>query len=261
MRDDSGRVTGVIANTPTGLHAWRASLVVGADGLHSEVAKRVGANITFAGAATAATLYSYWQGLTAAGYEWHFGSRSSVGAIPTNDGAVCVFVSLPAGELSALVRPNVTTGYERILRVRFPAFARRLEGARRLERVRGFGGHRGFMKRAAGPGWALVGDAGYFKDPITAHGITDALRDAELLARAIVAGTADAFVDYAATRHDLSRRLFHVTDRIASFDWTVDELQALHREFSREMSREQRALVELEPLAWVSPSASAPVGA
>ena len=38
-----------------------------------------------------------------------------------------------------------------------------------------------------GPGWALVGDAGYFKDPITTHGITDALRDAELLSDAVLA--------------------------------------------------------------------------
>ena len=54
--------------------------------------------------------------------------------------------------------------------------------------MRGFGGHPGFLKRSTGDGWALVGDAGYFKDPLTAHGITDALRDAELLARAIAAG-------------------------------------------------------------------------
>ena len=50
----------------------------------------------------------------------------------------------------------------------------------------GFAGAHGFMRRPCGPGWALVGDAGYFKDPLTAHGITDALRDAELLARAML---------------------------------------------------------------------------
>ena len=48
---------------------------------------------------------------------------------------------------------------------------------------------KGFLRQAYGPGWALVGDAGYFKDPLTAHGITDALRDAELLANAAAAGT------------------------------------------------------------------------
>ena len=89
-----------------------------------------------------------------------------------------------------------------------------------VEPVRGFGGPSGFIKRSTGPGWALVGDAGYFKDPLTAHGITDALRDAELLARAVVQGTTAAFADYETTRHDLSRRLFEITDEIASFAWT-----------------------------------------
>ncbi len=261
MKDETGRVIGVMANTGDGIRVWRADLVIGADGLHSEVAKRTGASQTVDGQHTAATLFTYWEGMTAAGYEWHYGARGSVGVIPTNNDAVCVFVAIPAADLNAAVRPSVTSGYERLLRHRFPQFAARLEGARQIERVRGFGGHRGFMKRAAGPGWALVGDAGYFKDPLTAHGITDALRDAELLARAVLENTADAFANYATTRHDLSRRLFHVTDRIASFEWTIDELQALHREFSREMSREQSAIAQLEPFAWQLPSVSTPVGA
>src|SRR6266550_1485225 len=79
-------------------------------------------------------------------------------------------------------------------------FNARLDEACRVEPVRGFGGHVGFIKRGTGPGWALVGDAGYFKDPLTAHGITDALRDAELLARAIMKGTIAAFADYEKTR-------------------------------------------------------------
>ena len=126
-------------------------------------------------------------------------------------------------------------------------FDARLDEARQVEPVRGFGGHVGFIKRGAGPGWALVGDAGYFKDPLTAHGITDALRDAELLARAIVQGTTAALADYETTRHDLSRRLFEITDEIASFAWTDSEVQSLHRSFSSEMSREVRALAALEP--------------
>jgi flavin-dependent dehydrogenase len=122
--------------------------------------------------------------------------------------------------------------------------------------VRGFGGHVGFIKRGTGPGWALVGDAGYFKDPLTAHGITDALRDAELLARAISQGTAAAFSDYETTRHELSHRLFEITDRIASFAWTDGEVQGLHRAFSSEMSREVRALAALEPFGYPFPAAS-----
>ena len=67
--------------------------------------------------------------------------------------------------------------------------AEEVAAGRLATRPLAFAGEPGYLRRPAGPGWALVGDAGYFKDPITAHGITDALRDAELLARAVLAGT------------------------------------------------------------------------
>ena len=83
------------------------------------------------------------------------------------------------------------------------------------------------------------------------------MRDAELLARAIMKGTTAAFADYETTRHDLSRRLFELTDDIASFAWTDAEVQSLHRAFSSEMSREVRALAALEPFTRLLPWASA----
>ena len=70
-------------------------------------------------------------------------------------------------------------------------------------------------------------------------------------------GTSAAFADYETTRHDLSRRLFELTDDIASFVWTDTELQALHRAFSAEMSREVRALAALDPFARLLPWGSA----
>ena len=95
------------------------------------------------------------------------------------------------------------------------------------------------MRQPFGRGWALVGDAGYFKDPSTAHGITDALRDAELLARAVIAGTDAALADYAATRDALSQPLFAATEAMAGLDWTFPEAMALHRDLSRAMKLEQ----------------------
>jgi flavin-dependent dehydrogenase len=208
----------------------------------------VGAEPIVAGRHAAGVLYSYWSGLEEDGYLWQFRTRGSIGVIPTNDGA-CVFAALPAPEFRARVRGDAQSAYRRLMHEVCPEFARSLEGATQTETVRGFGGHPGFIKRSSGPGWALVGDAGYFKDPATAHGITDALRDAELLARAVMVGTAAAMEQYEATRMDLSRRLFDVTDAIASFDWADDGLQALHREFSQEMSREVRALAALPPMS------------
>jgi 2-polyprenyl-6-methoxyphenol hydroxylase-like FAD-dependent oxidoreductase len=100
------------------------------------------------------------------------------------------------------------------------------------------------MRRAWGPGWALVGDAGYWKDPLTAHGLTDALRDAELLAGAILASAsgetseAGALAAYQATRDRLSRPLFWTTDTIAAHQWTDAEIGGLLLQLSSDMTDE-----------------------
>jgi flavin-dependent dehydrogenase len=257
IRGDDGRVRGVTATAGDTRHDIEADLVVGADGLYSTVARQVEAAPVVTGTHAAGVLYSYWSGVHEEGYHWAFRSNGSIGAIPTND-ATCVFVAVPGPQFKAQLRGDATAAYHRLLREVWPEFADRLEGATRIEPVHGFGGHPGFIKRSTGPGWALVGDAGYFKDPATAHGITDALRDAELLARAVITGTAAAMERFEATRLDLSRRLFEITDEVASFPCDDATLQSLHREFSREMSREVRALAALEPLPCLSPSASTP---
>jgi flavin-dependent dehydrogenase len=107
-----------------------------------------------------------------------------------------------------------------------------------------FGGMRGFVRQPWGDGWALVGDAGYMTDPITAHGITNALRDAELLARAILDGT--GLAEYQTARDDLSLEFFEVSDRVASLDWDIPTVPQYHRMMSKEMGREEEALVTME---------------
>ena len=258
VKDARGRVRGIVAADGRTAYEIEADLVIGADGLHSTIAERVGAEKVVEGRHATGTLYSYWEGMPNDGYYWRFQTAASLGTIPTNDGATCVFVSVPSARFGDEVRGDKASAYRRLLRTSSAAFEARLDGARMVEPIRGFGGQPGFIKRSSGPGWALVGDAGYFKDTLTAHGITDALRDAELIVRAAVVGTAQAFADYEKTRHDLSRRLFEVTDEIASFDWTDERVQSLHRAFSSEMSREVRALAALEPLPCLLPSASGP---
>jgi 2-polyprenyl-6-methoxyphenol hydroxylase-like FAD-dependent oxidoreductase len=249
-----GRVRGVTASAGGKRHDIEADLVIGADGLYSTIARRLGAAPIVTGTHAAATLYSYWSGVWEGAYRWVFRPGGSVGTIPTN-GGTCVFVSIPAARFRETVRGDAGGAYRRLLREVCPELADRLDGATQLETVHGFGGHPGFIKRSTGPGWALVGDAGYFKDPATAHGITDAFRDAELLARAVLTGTTAAMEQYEATRLDLSRRLFQITDEIASFECSDARLQSLHREFSHEMSREVRLLASLEPLPCPSPMA------
>jgi menaquinone-9 beta-reductase len=254
--DASGRVRGIVAASGGVRERIEADVVVGADGLYSTIAQRVDAPYVARARHSTGVLYSYWEGLPADGYNWRFHTAASTGTIPTNDGATCVFVAVPASKFRDEVHGNAASAYRALLRQSSSAFDARLDDARMVEPVRGFGGHVGFIKAGAGPGWALVGDAGYFKDPLTAHGITDALRDAEFLARAIVRGTSAAFTEYEETRHALSRRLFELTDEIASLDWTDEGVQALHRAFSSEMSREVRALAALEPMPSVANSAT-----
>jgi flavin-dependent dehydrogenase len=117
-----------------------------------------------------------------------------------------------------------------------PTLAEELEYAHPSGDLRGFAGVRSFFRRSVGPGWALVGDAGYFRDPLTAHGISDAFRDAELLARAVSGGSDEALEGYQTARDAAARGLMDVTDRIASLTWTMDEVKALHKELSREMN-------------------------
>ena len=107
-----------------------------------------------------------------------------------------------------------------------------------IGRLRGFGGAPGYLRQCHGPGWALVGDAGYFKDPLTAHGITDAFRDADLLSRAIVAGGTHALAAYQRERDALSLPFLRITNEIASFTWELDEVKQLHEDLSTAMKAE-----------------------
>jgi 2-polyprenyl-6-methoxyphenol hydroxylase-like FAD-dependent oxidoreductase len=131
-----------------------------------------------------------------------------------------------------------------------PALLERMDAGTAPSGVRTFAGHPGFVRRSWGRGWALVGDAGYWKDPIGAHGLTDALRDAELLARAVSSSTErdrlDALVEYQRERDRLSADLFDAVDRIAQMRWTNDEVATLLLRLSSAMALEVETLAALD---------------
>jgi flavin-dependent dehydrogenase len=246
LRSASGRVTGVVLEDEAG-HVERveARMVVGADGLRSTVARLAGARVYREGRHAAATMYGHWSGIKlggVGGYEWYFAPGISAGAIPTNAGEVCVFVSVPASLFTGLFAHQPERAFLEVLSEVAPELAEQVARAGRTH-LRGFPGHVGFFRQSYGPGWALVGDAGYFKDPLTSHGITDALRDAELLAGAIDAGSELALADYQEQRDAASLDLFDATDAIASFNWTVNDVRALHEKLAKAMSREVKQLV------------------
>jgi flavin-dependent dehydrogenase len=239
LRDANGRVTGALVES--GGHARRigATIVIGADGVASTVAKGVDAQPYRVGAHMSGVIYTRASGLLVDGYHWHYTPGGSIGVIPTNDGQTLVFAATTRGRFLRELRFDLAAGFRTIARETAPSVETAL-GAAALSPYRGFAGHPGFIRPAWGPGWALVGDAGYFKDPITAHGITDALRDAESLARAVLRGTDAALGEYQAVRDHLSEGLFTITDEIASFAWDIPRLQLLHKSLSDEMTREVR---------------------
>jgi 2-polyprenyl-6-methoxyphenol hydroxylase-like FAD-dependent oxidoreductase len=189
-------------------------------------------------------LYRYVTGLDVTGYEWLYGDRATAGLIPTNDDATCVFVSAPPARMRELRRAGQESSYRTLLDAASPGLGDVVAGAAGHSRLRGWRGAVGRIRRSWGPGWALVGDAGYFKDPITAHGITDALRDAELLTNAIVATTSGgtaaryALADYQATRDRLSWAMWQATEEVAGFGWDAARARTLLRAVSASMSDE-----------------------
>jgi 2-polyprenyl-6-methoxyphenol hydroxylase-like FAD-dependent oxidoreductase len=250
-RDRHGRVSGVVGRDRAGRSvAVAAGLVVGADGMRSAVAEHVGAPAEGHGEGASAVVYGYWSGVATHGYEWIFRPNASAGVIPTNGGQVCVFVAATPARVGRGGRDVL----EALVAEASPETAARLRAGTAPTGVRTFAGRPGFMRRAWGPGWALVGDAGYWKDPLTAHGLTDALRDAELLARAITASMSgemsetDALAGYQASRDRLSEQLFWITDTIASHRWTDAEIGPLLRQLSASMADEVDVLASLDAL-------------
>jgi 2-polyprenyl-6-methoxyphenol hydroxylase-like FAD-dependent oxidoreductase len=233
LRDPGGRVTGVLTRSRDGAEqAERAALVIGADGRSSLVADRVGAPARFRGRAASSLVYGYWPDLPVDGYTWCYRPGVSTGVIPTNDGLTCVFTAGRPETVVPLVRAHGPEGALRILAAPGP-LGPGLAGARPAGGVRFVRGAPARLRAASGPGWALVGDAGYWKDPLSAHGITAALVDAELLARAVLAaprpGGAQrrALAGYEAARDALALPMLRAVERIAAHDWSLPEVRAL----------------------------------
>ena len=254
IRDASDRVTGVRVrgrrNESMSLHAH---LTIGADGVRSTVAAEASAPVILKGSSASAVLYRYLTDLPAAGYEWAYGEGAAAGLIPTND-STCVFVATTPARMHSLRSSGAEQAFATLLASAAPSLVDRVADAKRATSLRGWGGVPGYLRRGWGDGWALVGDAGYFKDPITTHGMTDALRDAELLADAVLAvlsgcGEASAFEAYEGTRDRLSRDMFDVTEAVAGYDWSLHKARHLLRDVSAAMSAEVEHLQALRPLS------------
>ena len=181
---DGDRVIGVRGHGRTGgVVGERARIVVGADGVHSLVAREVEAPEYDVKPPLTTNYYSYFSGFDAGDIEEYVRAFQAVGCFPTHDGLTLIAVLWPARMFSE-VRADLE-GHVRTVLESTPTVADRLQRARREERWIGIAGVRNYFRRPFGPGWALVGDAAYQKDPITAQGISDAFLDADALAASL----------------------------------------------------------------------------
>jgi flavin-dependent dehydrogenase len=239
LRKDATRVGGaVLRDTNSHRFEVTADMVVGADGHNSTVAKLVGSKAYEVSRNTTASIYGYFDAPADDAYNWVFMPGFTGGIIPTNNGQVCAFISVPPDQLKCAFGDDPLAGLIDHFAQADHGLAEQLRSAGPPERLRRFPGAPGHLRQSYGPGWALVGDAGYFKDPATAHGITDALRDGEALARAILSVKPGSLRLYQENRDRLSGNLFAVTNRIAALDWSMPELKRLHIELANSMKAE-----------------------
>ena len=225
-RDDNGRITGVRGRTSNSPIEISARFVVGADGRRSRIARAVDAGYTeVRHESSGATHYAYFAGDWEA-MEYHLGDRMFAGVFPTNDGEACVWVCSPDTTARRFRHSHRTIddAFDAMIRSAAPALADRLrDGAVRRSTTRGMIGMSNHLRHPVGPGWALVGDSGYHRDAITGHGISDAFRDADLLADAldlILTGEvreAEALTGYHLARDGQLREIFEITCELTGF--------------------------------------------
>jgi 2-polyprenyl-6-methoxyphenol hydroxylase-like FAD-dependent oxidoreductase len=206
-----------------------APVVIGADGKNSFVAREVGAIYEHYQPPVAISYCSYWSGSAIERMALHLAPGRAAGVAPTNDGLVMVFVQARWSERHAF-RADPSRRYLETLHS-FPRLAVGLAGATHEGPLRGMIDQPAFFRRSYGPGWALAGDAAHHQDPITARGISDAFRDADLLARAVssaLGGETDlvpALRRYQQEREAASRHVSTLNHRLAELPDGEEEIE------------------------------------
>jgi flavin-dependent dehydrogenase len=227
---EDGRVVGIRGHDKDGETVTeRATVVIGADGRFSNVAKAVGPEQYNEKSEILCGYYSYWSNLPIDGkFEVYIRPGRGWAVAPTHDGLTLVVAGWPYAELEAN-RNDVEGNYLKMFEMA-PEFAERIRGAKREARFAGTAVEN-YFRKPFGPGWALIGDAGYYKDFITAQGISDAFRDADLCATAVhesLSGTRefdDAMGEYQSTRDEHVLPMFEFTCQLATLEPPPPELQ------------------------------------
>jgi flavin-dependent dehydrogenase len=237
---EDGRVAGIKGHSKQGgAVEERARVVIGADGRNSRIAELVRPAQYNEKPPILAGYYTYWRGLPTHGRVEQYSrehERRGLAVFPTHDDLTLVIVGWPYAEFAAN-KKDIEGNYMKAIDL-VPEFAERVRGATREGPFAG-AAVANYFRKPYGPGWALVGDAGYNKDFITAQGILDAFRDAELCAHALDqtfsgASTFEAaMAAYQATRDTTVEAIYELTYEFASLKPPPPEMQALLKAISR----------------------------
>ncbi len=229
---DDDQVVGIKGHATNGASVdERARIVVGADGVHSFVARAVTAEEYDARPPLATYYYSYYSGFEIEDVEQYVREYQGGACFPTNDGLTLIISAWPSERFQE-IRADIE-GHVKKVHESMPTVQAGLQRATREEKWLGTAGVPNYFRVPHGPGWALVGDAGYVKDPITAQGISDAFIDAEQVTEAIDAGFSGtrplgaAMADYAARRDVRVKPLYDFTCELAKLEPPPPPMQQL----------------------------------
>ncbi len=260
---DGERVTGAVVEHAGTREEIRAQIVVGADGHHSTTARLTGAEEYHGYDCPRAMYWAYWprpgwfdddpchQG---GALNCSFG-EDVIFIFPTNRDLLLIGVAFPITQLLEWKGRSLQKLQETLRRNPYTA---QLTAEQPVTKVLGALNLRFFFRQAAGPGWALVGDAGLFMDPSPGFGITDALRDARALGRAIVEGGDQALVRYWRHRDAISIDLFEYSRNRGALDNNNPLSRLLFGKLTTDPVLQARLLAaqnrERSPLAVFDPS-------
>ena len=254
VRGADGRVAGVRWRDRDGSEGTiLAALVVGADGRRSAMAARFGSRIHHEWPNGRMMAFAYYDDAgdeteRAVATQWRAGRE--LGTIFPCDGGQLVALVMPPAERAGEFRADPLAAFERTL-AELPLMAERLDGSTRVTKIRTSYEHHPFFRASSGPGWALVGDAGHFKDPVIAQGIRDALRFGRLLGEAAAPALDDpALLDAALWDWERNRD----AECLDSYQWgnrlgLGDPVSPVEEEAYRWLARNGRAREVLDAFA------------
>lgn len=229
---EKDRVVGVRAREGGGDEMEiRAGAVIGADGAFSTIAEKVQAKKYKVIPGHTCIYYAYYENVKPAADEptatIYYDPDDHFAFITANsDSSLTVIsISLPASQFERARQDHENIHFEYAEKI--PAMAERMQNAQRVTPIYGVNPRESFYREPFGNGWALVGDAAYYKDPLPGQGIRDALRAAELVTQAFIEYRAagktarawqDAFRAYHRTRDRETQAMYELTDYYAQIE-------------------------------------------